>query len=32
MEKCELEKYEYLNTVGVISEILYYGLYVEDEE
>jgi hypothetical protein len=32
MEKYDLEKYEYLNAVGVISEILYYALNVEDED
>jgi hypothetical protein len=32
MEIYDLEQYEYLNSVGVISEILYYALNVEDEE
>jgi hypothetical protein len=32
LENCILEKYEYLNAVGVISEIFYYALHVEDEE
>jgi hypothetical protein len=32
MERYDLEKYEYLNAVGVISEILYYAMNVDDED
>jgi hypothetical protein len=32
MEMYDLEKYEYVNSVGVISEMLYYALYDEYEE
>jgi hypothetical protein len=32
MEMNVLEKYEYVNSVGVISEILYYALYDEYED
>jgi hypothetical protein len=27
-----MEKYEYVNAMGVISEILYYALSDEDED